>query len=100
MVIQCTLSLSPQSIRDYAKTIGALPPLPAYIAKRSAHISQEGTDHQIIVLYEFDKSNFSEAMEYICKQLGCLRDGSEFSLSAHSCGPHQWFLKFDKNVEV
>ena len=100
MIIQCTLSLPQQSIWDYAKKITTLPPLPAYIAKRSAHIIREGTDRQVIVLYEFGKSNLSEAMEYICKQLACLQDGSEFCLSVHSCGSHLWCLKLDKNVEV
>ncbi len=100
MIIQCTLSVSLQTIWDYAKKIGGLPPLPRFITKRSAYVNKKGTGHQIFIVYELDKSNFAEAMEYICKQLSSLRDLSEFSISAHSYDPHPCFLTLEKGAEV
>jgi hypothetical protein len=96
MVIQCTLSVSLQSIWDYANKIERLPPLPRYIIKRSAYIKQQETLHQIIILYKFDKSNFPEAMEYICKQLDSWHDVSEFFISVLLSGFHPCYLPSEK----
>jgi hypothetical protein len=100
MIIQCTFPVPPDSLWDYSQKIGGLPPLPRYITKRSTYVDKQGAVHQILILYEFDKSNFAEAMKYICKQLGSLRDVSEISIAAHSYGPHPCFLKVEKGGEV
>ena len=100
MIIQCTIPVSLNSLWDYAKKIGALPPLPGYITKRSACVNKQGAVHQILFLYEFDKSKFPEAMEYICKELRSLRDLSEFSISVHLSGFHPYYLTLEKGEEV
>jgi hypothetical protein len=100
MIIQCAFPVSPNSIWDYAQKIGGLPRLPRSITKRSTCVIKQGALYQILILLEFDKSNFAEAMEYICKQSGSLADVSEFSISAHSYGAHPYFVKLEKGGEV
>ena len=100
MIIKSTIPVSLDSLWDYAQKIRGLPPLPGYIAKRSACVNKQGAVHQILILYEFDKSKFPEAMEYICKELSSLRDLCEFSISAHLCGPHPSFLTLKKGGEA
>jgi len=100
MIIQCTFPVSRNSIWDCVKKIGRLPPLPGYITKRSTHVNKQGAVHQIFILYDFDKSNFPEAMKYICKQLGSLGNVSEFSISAHSYDPHPCLLKLENGGDV
>jgi len=100
MIIQCASPVSLNSIWDYAQKIGALPRLPRSITKRSTCVIKQGALYQILILFEFDKSNFAEAMEYICKQSGSLGDVSEFSISAHSYGSHLWVVKMGKGGNV
>ena len=101
MNILCIFPAAPNSLWDYTQKIGGLPPLPGYITKRNTHVNKLGAADQIVILYEFDKSNFAEAMGYICRQLSSLRDDvSEISVSAHAYSPHPCFLKLEKGGEV
>jgi hypothetical protein len=100
MIIQSTIPVSLNSLWDYAQKIRGLPLLPGYITKRSACVNKQGAVYQILILYEFDKANFPEAMEYICKQLNSLHDVSEFSFSVYLYGPHPSFLTLEKGGEV
>ena len=100
MIIQCAFPVSLNSTWDYAKKIGRLAPLPKYITKRSTHFDKRGAAYQVLILYEFDKSNFPEAMEYICKQLDSLHDVSEPSVSVHLSGLHPCYLTLGKGGEA
>lgn len=100
MIIHCTIPVSPENLWDYAQKIRGFPPLPGYITKRSACVNKRGAIHQILILYEVDKSNFPEAMKYICNDLSSLRDVCEISIPAYSYGPHSSFLIFEKATEV
>jgi hypothetical protein len=84
MIIKCTLSVSQESIKYYAKQFSDLPPLPEYIIKKGPYVNnKEGAPHQIIILYEFDRSKLAEAWENILKQIDSLRGVPGFALSAH-----------------
>jgi hypothetical protein len=100
MIIQSTIPVSLNSLWDYAKKIGGLPPFPGFITKRSARVNKLGAVHQILILYEFDKSKLPEAMEYICKELSSLCDLSEFTISVQSSGFHPYYLTLEKGGEV
>ena len=100
MIIHSTIPIALDSLWDYAKKIRNLPLLPGYITKRNACVIKQGAVHQILILYEFDKSKFPEAMEYICKELSSLHDVCGFTISAHLYGPHPRFLTLEKGGEV
>jgi hypothetical protein len=101
MVIKCTLSISGESIRDCAKQFKKLPPLPKCITKRSVYVNnKEEAAHQIIILYDFDKSQFEEVREHISNQLRHLLGLPGFTLSAHIYGPHPCHLTLEKGREL
>ena len=84
VVIKCTLSVSLETIKYYARQFSELPPLSESITKNGPYVNnKEGAAHQIIIIYEFDKSKFAEAWENISNQLHSLRDIPGFTLSAH-----------------
>jgi hypothetical protein len=83
MVIKFTISIPLKSIRDYARQITALPPLPEYITKRGPYINNASeANNEIITIYEFDKSKFAEAYENISNHLDAFRGVPGFSFSA------------------
>lgn len=84
MVIKCALSVSLESIKYYARQFSELPPLPDYINKKGPYVNnKEGAAHQIITIYEFDISKFTEAWECISKELDVFRCIPGFTLSVH-----------------
>jgi hypothetical protein len=84
MVIKCILSGSLESIEYYARQLSQLASLPECITKRGPYVNKkEGAAHQIIVVYEFDKSKLSEAWSGITNQLNSLHGVSGSALSAH-----------------
>jgi hypothetical protein len=84
MMIRCTFSVPLERIRDYAKEVSELSPLPAYIIKRGLYIKENaGAGSKIIVIYEFEKSKIVEVWEIISKQLDAFRGLPGFALSAH-----------------
>ena len=98
MILQCTFPVALNSTWNYAKKIERLLPLPNYITKRSSHVNKQGAVYQMLILYEFNKSNFAEAMEYICKQLNSLH--TDFSISIRSHGHDPWYLTLERGGEV
>jgi hypothetical protein len=69
---------------DYARQVLELPPLPEYIIKRGPYIKEAmGGGDQIITIYEFDKSNLSEAWDNISEQMDAFRGIPGFRMSAH-----------------
>jgi hypothetical protein len=84
VVIKCTLSVSLETIKYYAGQFSELPPLPEYINKKGPYVNnKEGAAHQIIIIYEFNKSKLAEAWANISNQLQSLRGVPGFALSAH-----------------
>jgi hypothetical protein len=101
MVIKCTLSVPLESIKNYARQLSELPPLPDYINRKGPYMNiREGGNHQIIIIYKIDKSKFGEARENISKQLRSLDGLPEFTLSAHTYGPRPCHLILEKGQEV
>jgi len=84
VIIKCAFSTPLEGIREHARKVIGLSPMPAYITKRGPYIKENGgAGDQIIIIYEFDKSKLSEAWEIISKQLDALRGVPGFTLSAH-----------------
>ncbi len=66
MVIIGILSYPPESVKEHAKRFIEQPPLPAYITMKGPYVSSEvGAGIKSIVIYEFDKSKVSAAMEVL-----------------------------------
>lgn len=84
MIIKCAFSTPLEGIREHARKVIGLSPMPAYITKRGPYIKENGgAGDQIIIIYEFDKSKLSEAWENISRQLDAFRGVPGFALSAH-----------------
>ncbi len=87
MIIKCTFSIPLKSIRDYARQISELPPLPEYITKRGPYIDDAvGASNQTITIYEFDESKFPEGWKSIFKQLDVFHGIPGFTFSAQVLG--------------
>ena len=67
MVIIAIMSYPPESVKEHAKRFMEQPPLPAYITMKAGPYvgSEVGVGIKAIVIYEFDQSKFSEAMQAI-----------------------------------
>ena len=84
MVIKCVLSGPMESIKYSAKQCLDLPALPEHIAKRGPYVNNdEGDDHQIIILYEFDRLRLKEAWENVLKQMDYLHGVAGLNISIH-----------------
>jgi hypothetical protein len=85
MVIKCILSVAVESTKYYAKQLSQLPPLPEHITKKGPYVNNnnEGAAHQIIILYEFDRSKLREAWTNILKQIDSLHGAPGLAISAH-----------------
>ena len=84
MVIKCILSGSLESIKYSAKQCWELPPLPEHITKKGPYVNNsEGAAHQIIILYEFDRSRLKEAWKNVLKQMDSLHGVAGLTISAH-----------------
>jgi hypothetical protein len=64
MGIKFSFSIPLKSIKEYAKKVIGLPPLPEYITKRGPYIHDAV---KIMVVYEFDKAEIAGAREIISK---------------------------------
>ena len=82
MVIKCIFSIPLKSIRDYARQVMELPPLPDYITIRGPHIDDVGGGNQTITLYEFEESRSAEAWKSIFKQLDAFHAVAGFTFAA------------------
>ncbi len=83
MIIKCTFSIPSKSIRDYARRISELPPLPEYITKKGPYIDDAvGASNQTITICEFDESKFPEGWKSIFKQLDVFHGIPGFTFSA------------------
>ena len=84
MVIKCRFSVSRERVGDYAKHFADSPPLPEYISKKGPYINNKrGAVHQIITIYEFDLSKYTEAWDCISKQLDAFPSIPGFTLWSH-----------------
>ncbi len=83
MVIKCIFSIPLKSIKDYARQITELPPLPEYITIRGPYINDTvGEGNQTITLYEFDESRSAEAWKSIFNQLDAFHAVPGFTFAA------------------
>jgi len=84
MVIKCILSVDVESIKYYAQHFSQIPALPEHINKKGPYVNnEEGASHQLVILYEFERSKLKEAWKYILRQIDSLRRVPGFTLSAH-----------------
>ncbi len=74
-----SFSVPLKNIKEYARKIIELPPLPEYITKRGPYIHEVV---KIMVVYEIDKGKTAEAWEIIRKHLEAFRSIPGFTLSA------------------
>ena len=82
MVIKCTLSVPPESVGFYVGKSWGNIPLPDYMTKMGPYvIDHQKKEIQIITIYEFGQSKFTEAYEYISEQLEAFRLIPGFTLS-------------------
>jgi hypothetical protein len=83
MVIKCIFSIPLKSIKDYARQVMELPPLPEYISIRGPYINDDvGAGNQTITLYEFEESKSAEAWKSIFKQLDAFHAVPGFTFAA------------------
>jgi len=82
MIIKCIFSIPLKSIRDYARQVMELPPLPDYITIRGPYIDDVGGGNQTITLYEFEESRSAEAWKSIFKQLDAFHAVPGFTFAA------------------
>jgi hypothetical protein len=84
MVIRFTLSAPTKVIKDFAGQITRSPPLPEHITKKGPYIKGgRGARSQVVIIYEFDKSNLARAWENISKNWDAFCGIPGFALSAH-----------------
>jgi len=74
-----SFSIPLKNIKEYARKVVELPPLPEYISKRGPYIHEAA---KIMVVYEFDQTKIADAWEIIWKHLNAFRDIPGFTLSA------------------
>ena len=74
-----SFSIPLKNIKEYARKVVELPPLPAYITKRGPYIHEAV---RIMVVYEFDEAKIADAWEFIRKHLDAFRSIPGFTLSA------------------
>ena len=74
-----SFSIPLENIKEYARKVIALPPLPEYIIKRGPYFHEAA---KIMVVYEFDQGKTAEAWEIIWKHLDAFRSIPGFTLSA------------------
>jgi hypothetical protein len=79
MGTKVSFSIPVKNIKEYARKVIALPPLPEYIIKKGPYIHEVA---KIMVVYEFDKGKIAEAWEIIRKHLDAFRSIPGFTLSA------------------
>ena len=77
MGIKFSFSIPLKSIKEYARKVIGVPPLPEYITKRGPYIHDAV---KIMVVYEFDKAKIAEAREIISKHLQAYRSIPGFTL--------------------
>jgi hypothetical protein len=84
MVIRLTFSIPLKRIKDYARSVTEMPPLPDYLRKRGPFVDN-GKDaaNQIVMMYECEKSKLVEACKYIFKQLDAFHGVPGFTFSAY-----------------
>ena len=92
MIIKCTLRGTRENIEYLTGQFRELTALPESINKLGPYLRNQGEkDYQIVALYEFDQSEFSEAWEYLSEQSDAFRVIPEYSLAV---------TIFDKGSEV
>ena len=83
MIIKCTLSVAPENIGYCARQLSQLPPLPEHITKKGPYVNNNEEAHQIIILYEFDRSKLKETWTNILRQTDSLHGVPGLAISAH-----------------
>ena len=80
MGIEFSFSIPLKSIKEYARKVIEVPPLPECITKRGPYIHDTV---KIMVVYEFDESKIAEAREIISKHLEAFQGIPGFTLHSH-----------------
>ena len=80
MGIKFSFSIPLKSIKEFAKKVIGLPPLPEYITKRGPYIHDAV---KIMVVYELDKAKIAEAREIISKHFEAFQGIPGFTLHSH-----------------
>ena len=71
-----------KSVKDYARQIGELPPMPEYITIKGPHLNDAiGAGNQTITIYEFDESKYPEAWKSIFRELDAFKGVPGFTFS-------------------
>lgn len=91
-----SFSIPLKNIKEYARKVIELPPLPEYINKRGPYIHEVV---KIMVVYEFDKGKIAEAWEIIWKHLDAFRSIPGFTLSAPILGKGKEVKGYGMNPE-
>ena len=89
MGIRFSFSVPLENIKEYARRVVELPPLPEYITKRGPYIHDVV---KIMIVYEFDRSKIAEAWEIISQHLEAFVSIPGFTL-------HSPLLEKGKGIE-
>jgi len=66
MVIITTVTYPPASAKEIAKRFLELPPIPDYMTRKGPYVTTNTTDGVFIIsIYELEKTNVAEGMEYL-----------------------------------
>ena len=85
MVIKCSFLVPRESTGDCTTPLADLRPLPEYIMRKGPYVNNKGGGaHQIIVIYDFDVSRYTEVWEFISKELDPFRRMPKFTLSVRT----------------
>ena len=80
MGIKFSFSIPLKSIKEYARKIIEVPPLPECITKRGPYIHDTV---KIMVVYEFDEAKIAEVREIISKHFEAFQGIPGFTLHSH-----------------
>jgi hypothetical protein len=82
---KCIVSILLEGLGHHERELSRLSPLPEYIIKKGAYLKNEDerVPRQAILLYEFEKSRFPDAIRKISTQLDPFRNLPGFTYSAH-----------------
>ena len=100
MIIKFIFSIPLKSIRDYARRVMELPPLPEYITIRGPYNNDAvGAGNQTITSYEFDESRSAEAWKSVFKQLDTFHAVAGFTFAAEKLSKEKGLEKYRTSIE-
>jgi hypothetical protein len=100
MVIRLTFSIPMKRIKEYARRVIEMPPVPDYLSKRGPFVDDgKGAANQIVMMYECEKSKLPEACQYVFKHLDAFHGVPGFAFSAYLLEERKEAKEFQIDLE-